>query len=222
MRWLKDIAKSAAAVFGVLALAAALRVGCITIPKADSFFVDDAELEDPGFFDRKLTGARSDLESFPDEQVYPVIAHRIKGGRGTVLGYRRYTIGSPVAIDDERYQKITIWLPERYQDSDGQLQITAESGIVVVCSRGGSAWPRTGLHGKIEAGTLDLHRAGRRIRAHLEGVITYVRDSRGMDKQRPDPARVSRNFVFTKTNYDDLTPWLGLRGQHIYWETHRR
>lgn len=99
-------------------LAAAGFVSCAAIDREDGFYLADAEPLDPD--DLLVLDADSQKSSF-DRERFGFAVHRLQGGRGVVLGYRFYSNGNLLAVDDERYRGLTVWLPSGAPQSTEEL-----------------------------------------------------------------------------------------------------
>ncbi len=139
LRWISKFARTVTARFVVLPLlllSAALAYQ--SIDKEDKFFIRDAAPVDPNYL---LT-----LESWkrqPSDLYEPtgIAAHRLKSGTGMVFGYRFFSDGKIFTNDDESYKKLTIWLAEGVPQSPIEIGLGDANRVLVVYSRGGSAWP---------------------------------------------------------------------------------
>ena len=189
--------------------------------RTDSFFVENAQLADPSLLHRERARIAAGEKVEYNELIHRVTAHRIESGKGVVLGYRWYSPGSPLNIDDESYKKITVWLPENYINSSGKVDIVDASGVIIIYSKGASAWPRTiGCHGEVGTGVLNLEWGDNHVRAAVEGTIDYVPNV-VHKKLECKPKVLSEKLKFSPMRLDDLTPWHGVAGEHIYSETYR-
>lgn len=218
MRWIKRLLTIT--LIGIV-LIAVLALGYTAVDKSDSFFVQQAELKDSHLFEHERARMEAGEEIEFDEILYRVIGHQLKKGSGTILGYRWYSNGSAGIIDDELYRKLTVWIPERFANKPGLLQINSDTGIVAIYSSGASAWPRSGCHGQIQSGSLHLEWGARQLKAKIEGVISYISDPLWKD-QACTPPVIQEEYTFDRLEFEELTPWLGLPGKHIYDETYRK
>ncbi|MCH8219310.1 MAG: hypothetical protein IH892_21355 [Planctomycetes bacterium] len=187
-----------------------------TSKRETGFLVDSAELEDPGLFDRMpRTGRRS------SGGPYHVEAHRVREGRGTVLGYRWWSEGSPVVIDDEKYRKVTIWHRDGLPD-EGVVSLDDEA-MLALYSSGGSAWPEIGCYGRISTGTLRFRTYDEdHVLADLD-VSLRPKETGRIDKEDNgwcEPVDLRLRLVLGRTEVEKLTPWEGSAADHIYGETY--
>jgi hypothetical protein len=198
--------------------AIALILGCLAIyaavDKVDRFHVEGVELDDPAYL---LTLPARGEESFKDPRS-GVSVHRLKEGTGAVFARREYSNGGVMTIDDESYEKVTIWIPSGLPQSSVVVDLGDRARAVAVVSRGGSAWPRHDCSGYVDAGTLEVGPRGRRYAVRLKGQFEpTVR----VDKHCV-PAPVEFAFETGGLSFTQLDPWLGLAGSRpAYEETYR-
>src|SRR3546814_17563889 len=116
----------------------------------DGFLVHDAALADPDY----LSGldARPENEAVSDRSSMGLFAHRLAPGQGTIVAHSFYSPGGALTIDDEVFEKLTIWIKSSRPESE---DITIESSVVVVPAKGGAAWPRSACYGIIKRGQID-------------------------------------------------------------------
>lgn len=115
----------------------------------DAYRIDNAQ------FDRTTFGelatreqVRNKTATFPE---FGFSYHAIKPGAGTIIAIRSF-YDELIVMDEERYAKITIWLPE-YKDGTYNL---SDSELVAYYSKGGSAWPRNDCSQLIKSGSLTI------------------------------------------------------------------
>src|SRR3546814_9015660 len=87
-----------------------------------------------------------------------LIAHGLAPGQGTIVAHRFYSPGGALTIDDEVFEKLTIWFKSSRPESGA---ITIDSSVVVVHTKGGSAWPQSACSGIIESGQIRITPKGR-------------------------------------------------------------
>jgi hypothetical protein len=176
--------------------------------RTDTFYLGNADLADPLYL-QKL-GTR---QEHPDREPLGLYAHRLTSGSGLVLAYRWYSPGSIVAIDDEVFEKLTVWVP------DGDLAMTREfevptADVSVVFARGGSAWPRAACSGWMKSGSVRLEPKGAEILVQVSGALIVASGK--------CPPEISFAFhTRALGGFDRLTPWLGAEGDHPYRESYR-
>lgn len=216
MRYLKRLVLAIAAILGIgIALIAGLVVYS-PLDKEDSFYINDAELADSEYLDK--LGSRTRVESSVVQERFHVHAHRIKLGQGVIFGHRFYSKGSLRLIDDEIYRKLTVWLPRSVATSPDSVQINDDSGeALVIWSHGGSAWPNAGCAGVMTSGKVLVEKLGSRYRVQVSGQLAPTLDLNAACSGE----RVDLAFVASEIEYSELTPWLGVAGEHPYDETYR-
>lgn len=214
-RWIKW------AILGIAVPVASLVVGAValvlyaSIDKEDAYIFPDATLVDPNYLDWLEDVTRSRVQRRED---FPVYAHRIRPGRGSVIAYRSYSNGSLAMIDDESYRKLTLWVPEGVGEG-GRWPIGGEGGVKAVYTQGGSAWPRSACAGYIVSGHLDVAKELFGYLVTVEGVF----QPRGNVVSRKSCVERGFHSRFEARLQDvsGLTPWLGKASTHPYDETYR-
>lgn len=207
-----------AIVFLILAIAG--RVIYNSIDKEDSFVLENAEFQEAGYLRRLDATKRPRIVALKDEQ-FPVYAHRLKPGSGTVFAWRFYSNGEPSTIDDEVYRKVTLWIAGPLPTSSTTISLGDESKAVLISCHGGSAWPGGECCGYGTAGSVTLTPSGPRFTITIQADITPTGSS---GSPGCVSEKVDRKFTAKKMAFEDLTPWLGIadpKGRPFH-ETYRR
>src|SRR3546814_11147123 len=97
-----------------------------------------------------------------------LFAHRLAPGQGTIVAHRFYSPGGALTIDDEVFEKLTIWFKSSRPESGA---ITIDSSVVVVPTKGGSAWPQPACSGLLESGQNRITPNGRPLPVVIIGAI---------------------------------------------------
>ena len=185
-------------------------VGCAPA-KADSFFIRSVSLADSV----PISSTPPAQLSREERDFLPVRGHRLTSGHGVALAYRRYSAGSLVAIDDETFEKVTVWLPDSLLIQEKVLDLRTRRDVVVRYSRGGSAWPGAACYGTAAEGQITL----RQVESNRVGAqVTFTMDLAG--PSYCGRASFRRHLVFVRRALEQLTPWDGRSGSHIYEETY--
>ena len=66
-------------------------------------------------------------------------SHRIGPGDGLVLAYRKFMPGDAGVIDDEAFEKLTVWLPGAPPTDRTEYDLSSSGGALAVYSLGSSA-----------------------------------------------------------------------------------
>lgn len=181
--------------------------------QVSSFYVSDTEFSDSSYLN-KLD--KNPKKSEIDRDDFGFYAHRLKPGRGLVVAQRRFSGGS-MAIDDETYEKVTIWLPASAVPSEIQ-KLRSPDQATVILSSGGSAWPRNDCSGYV-AGVIDMEPKDDRINVKVEGKLEPLGNSEVWDHCQP--RAVMQRFEAKPMRFQDLTPWHGgAGGSHPYDDTY--
>ncbi len=178
--------------------------GCHILSRTDRLVIDHAAQAAPSPSD--------------DDDRLPVRGHRIVSGSGTVIAYRAWSPGSLLAIDDEHFEKLTLFLPDAPPASAVEYQVGGPSGIVLEYTVGGSAWPKHACFGSARSGTLHLRPGwfGR-----LDVDVQFEPQLQSVIRLRSCPSEVvHRSFSAVHASTSSLTPWLGSPGPHAYSETY--
>jgi hypothetical protein len=181
--------------------------------RVSSFYVIDAEFSDSSYLNRLDENPK---KSELDREDFGFHAHRLKPGHGLVVAQRRFSPGT-MAIDDESYEKLTIWLPADSVPSETEM-LHSPGQAMVVLSSGGSAWPRNDCSGYVK-GIIGMETLGDSIRIKVEGKLEPLGNSEVWDHCQP--RTVMQQFEAKPMRFHDLTPWLGGAGRkHTYDETY--
>jgi len=139
-----------------------------SIPKTDSFFVRDAQFFRVDFSDYLPEQEAWKRETPLPKPAYHVQNHWVSSGHGIIFGWRYYSNGSLMVIDDELYRKITIWVPEL---PTKEISFGDKTKAIGYYSHGSSAWPRAGCRGEIASGTLQvIGQSESKVRLKIVGV----------------------------------------------------
>lgn len=157
-RW-RRIVKRVAVALGigtaVLVLLVAGLIAYSAADKQDTFAVRDAEFADVEWLRRLAAQTEAESRNGGNFGVY---AHRLKRGSGTVLGFRAYSPGKLMTIDDETYRKVTVWIASGVPADGIEERFGDDSRVRLVVSEGGSAWPRRDCSRVAIGGTLRVQR----------------------------------------------------------------
>ncbi|HQY69344.1 MAG TPA: hypothetical protein PLW13_02895 [Pseudomonadales bacterium] len=188
------------------------------IDRVDTFYVNDSDLHGYAFY---LEG-REASESYEDSRTknLPVHAHRIYAGSGTVIGYRKFSNGSLLAVDDEGYEKLTLWLEEPIPEGESIFDLASAETAIVAYAQGGSAWPMHGCFGLLKSGRLQIKKIG--TRAEIEVAGEFVPSVRVEERDTSCVStQLKYSFFAARIEFGELTPWLGMPSDSAYDETYR-
>ncbi len=180
----------------------------------DGFLVHDAALADPNYLSE--LDARAENEAVLDRSSMGLFAHRLAPGQGTIVAHRFYSPGGALTIDDEVFEKLTIWFKSSRPES-GAIDI--DSSVVVVHTKGGSAWPQSACSGVIESGQIRITAKGSAFQVVITGDIVQS-GNRHPAWCTQDSIDIS--FTASERPFASLTPWLGTAGDHPYEESYPR
>ncbi|MBL4671800.1 MAG: hypothetical protein JKX81_06035 [Arenicella sp.] len=188
-----------------------------SIDKVDTFYLGEAQFSDYRYLtllDKLLE--TEDFYSLKDEAN--VYIHRLSKGKGVIFAYRTYTNGS-MAMDDEGFKKFTIWLSKLPENFPTDLNLSNNENIKAAYTTGGSAWPRTACSGYFKSGSLILNKSGSLFEVSFNGVFSPAGSRSFGDYCKKEELEIE--FTASELEFADLTPWLGLKGDHPYAETYR-
>lgn len=186
-----------------------------SIDKEDSFYLSNAILSDFDYLN-KIENTQSTNSDEKHRERSPAYIHRITQGKGTIIAYRWYSNGDVMGIDDEVFKKLTIWVSELPSQYPAVLDLRKNKEVKVVFTSGGSAWPRSACSGYLSSGSVTLEKPHAVIDVSVAATMTPAGSNTSCKK-----SNISIAFSATEISHDDLTPWLGLKGEHPYDETYR-
>ena len=190
-------------------------IGC-SIQQSSSFFVEQAAISEIGIH-RKIRESLKQRISPLFGELFAVTGHRISTGKGTVLATRSFLSTVPPLPDIAGWEKITIYLPYSLSEKITYISVENED-IIVFWSKGASNFPRTGRFGY---GTSGWIRFGESSKHRL--VIDFeisIQSFEPFFSTSPHSQFVIRqDLTLQETQVDDLTPWEGAVGSHIYDES---
>ncbi len=175
----------------------------------------DADLEGMA----KISDATNRDEKNFELYKYNVYGHKLKPGKGVMLGFHFYSTGLKLVNDDELYEKVSVWIPEL---KPALYELSPTASVKAYYSKGGSAWPESGCSENVKSGTITIYEV------HATSVLLEIR-LRGKCVQEGRSVRGSlggdefHDFVlYRNRDFASLTPWLGGPGaKHPYQVTYR-
>ncbi len=187
---------------------------------ADTFYVEHAtfsHIEDHRTTRTKLIQG---IKSAERVENFVIAGHRITADDALVLAYRTFSPGAIPFVDQAHFEKLTILLPANVSNIAGdKITFQGNSEAIVFWSKGSANFPgKSGCYGYGSSGALT-------ITSVSDGSISAVLD---LTIQSISPAGWKTecgNFVFRKSlvfarkRIQDLTPWDGTSGAHIYDES---
>lgn len=211
-------------IIGWLLLVFAAAIGGLilysSIDKTDTFYIQEAEFNNPDFLRDLGERLKKDDPTDAFNEIPTILIHRIKLGKGLIIGYRWYSNGS-TAIDDERFEKITVWLPVSPSEGVHVYDLSDSSQAIVAFTHGGSAWPDSACAGHLNLGEMQIVSHDDKYSVTINGILKQEAPGTTLMKHPCDSKSISIDFSAKEIVHDDLTPWLGKAGDHPYAETYR-
>lgn len=186
-----------------------------SLPKTDRIWIRNADFQSIDLKKIAEQSKKKEYENPPSYRELNIYGHRIKAGKGVVIGYRFFHDVLPFVFDDEIYEKVTIWMPELV---GGTYDLSNAGAPKVYYSKGGAAWPEGECSSDNLAGKISVE--------SIEGSLVKV----GLDLTGEctrhawkENAKVSFKDIgyYEAKQLNELTPWLGAQGEHPYDETYR-
>ena len=202
-----------------LALVFVLLVAFSFMEKEDGFFLEGAELREPNYLLDLATKLRADsLAYFNDKNLTPVRAHRIRQGQGTIFAYRRFFPGG--MPDSQGYEKLTIWIAPNTVLKNAVLDLSDPTKIIAVVSSGNSVFHENGCSGYLSSGVVRIEGSDSWYRVTIRAIL----DAKALLPRFLECSgmKIEHQFGTQRLKHEDITPWLGRTGSHIFEETFRR
>ena len=221
MHIIKKILKIIGALIVLVALCIGALVVYASIDKTDTFYLREAELANPSYLYEMEDRLKKEQDYYRLLNDNPsVYIHRIKKGTGLILAFRWYSNGKLWIIDDEGFEKLTIWLAMNAITKETSWRFEDSDKLIGVYTKGGSAWPRNACSGYLRTGTVTIKPIGKvykvQVNAQLEpqGVRTLGDWGKAQN--------IKMEFSTKEIEHKNLTHWLGKASDHPYKETYRR
>lgn len=196
----------------------ALLTSCASLPeqenRLDGFFIQNATFADPAYLNK--------LDALPEEEAIlnsasmGLFAHRLTTGTGTIFAYRFYSPGGLLTVDDETFEKVTIWFKQPLPVA-GVIPIS--DTVLVVHTKGGSAWPRSACSGVIKSGFIKVSTSEDAFDVSVSGDLLQAGNRH---PQWCSQRHLKVSFSASEISLTSLTPWLGRAGDHPYAESYPR
>lgn len=215
--------RAVASFFAPLGVAGLVIIAAIVIATVrsqdpvDTFYVLHAELMSPDYQASGPVNAGTMIDP-TEKKFFAVNTHRVKPGEGTVIGWRWYSNGDISSSADEKYKKLTIWMPTDLP-SEATVDLTDPYQATAVYTSGGSAWPQTACWGHVSPGTLHIEHTGKGVQVQIKGTLDL---SGSQDGGACESEPVDLTFIAQPLQVRDLSPWLGAPSGRPYDETYRK
>lgn len=220
MKLFKTILKIVGILLGILVLIIGGFIVDASIDKTDTFYLNNGELENSKY----LLEVENELQSGDSYKILSekpsVYAHRLKEGKGIIFGYRLYSNGSLTTIDDEHFEKLTIWLSGNEIKQETKYRFEDSDKVIAVYTDGGSAWPRNACAGYLKTGSVTIRPDGKSYKITVDGTMEPkgVKTLGDWCKAKP----IKKHFLAKEIKQKNLSYWLGKASDHPYKETYRR
>jgi hypothetical protein len=141
--------------------------------------------------------------------------HWLKPGSKVALVFLNYYT-RPISVSDgNSFRKISIVVPE-IKTGSFKIDGISVKGFVTT---GGSSWPKAQCGGEITNGTLEISSLSE---DSLQATIKLQADCHDLYQKRTESISVDESETFDKVRFEDINPWYGIKGNHIYGETFRK
>ena len=181
-----------------------------------AIYVEHAALENPSLY-KNMNKELQEKKAENGKTNFPVMGHRIVPGEGTVIAYRAWSPGSIFVIDDEHYEKVTIYMSGSLL-GNAEINIEDNPNIIVLYVSGGSAWPKHGCYGTSTNGFL---RYNPTLFGGMEAEISFRANLTNAFSGDPcEQIMFHKKFKIEKKLLTDLSPWEGRPSSRIIQETY--
>jgi len=180
--------------------------------RKDAYLIKETVFQYKDF--QKLRERFEDCQANCSEPAFQVQLHRLVPGAGFIFAIREYNEGT-IAIDDEGFKKLTIWMPSLQL---GEHKFGTD-GIKGYFTAGGAAWPENSCGGEIKEGVLNIIKIESN-RTEIEIIAKFI-CSRKNGKSEKEIS-LNNKYELSDLNYNEVSPWIGKESEHIYEETYRR
>ena len=190
--------------------------------QTDSFYIENAslsELQDHRAAQRLIYRGTTP-EGLKD--YFQLTGHRVVPGMGTVLAYRAFSRGVIPLVDQAGFEKLTIVLPDNLTNTvENRIVISDGGEAIVFWSRGSSNFPRIGCYGYAVSGSITVtNKARDTLVADLDMILRSI--SPGGWEEECGTFAFKKALVLDRKTVQQLTPWEGTAGSHIYDESIRK
>jgi hypothetical protein len=191
--------------------------------QTDSFYVENASLSE--LQDHRAAQPLVVRGTRPAalKEYFGLSGHRIVPGIGTVLAYRAFSGGLIPLVDQGGFEKLTVVLPANFSKNVGENISLSEGGkVIVFWSRGSSNFPgESGCYGYASSGSIIVATIARdTITADLDMILRSISPG-GWEKECGTLA-FKKTLTLDRKTVQQLTPWEGTSGSHIYDESIRK
>ena len=186
-----------------------------------SFYVTRASLQEDARHQQlsKMFVSKQTHLKYEDKE-FVVTGHRIATGTGTVLAFRGFAPGPPFLVDQAGFQKITIYLPSVALKEGSEVHISDSGGAMAFYSTSSSNFPGSGgCFGYASTGSIAvISVSDPEITAKVD-LLFRLSGPLGTALSDCDDKRIQATYTARKLQVQELTPWQGAAGKHIYDET---
>ena len=189
----------------------------------DAFYVEHATLSDLEQHHTIRTTVVQGTRSAERIEDFMLTGHRIAADGTLVLAYRTSSGGAISLVDQARFEKLTILLPANFSKTVGDKTVFQDDGgAIAYWSKGSANFPgKSGCYGYGSSGSLTVTDVSNNsIAVDLDLTIQSV--SPAGWKSECGSFVFRKTLVFERRLAQDLTPWDGTPGAHIYDESIRK
>ena len=186
----------------------------------DAFYVEHATLSHLKEHHTLRTTAIQGTRSTERIEDFMLTGHRITADGALVLAYRTSSGRAISLVDQAHFEKLTILLPANFSKVVGSETVFQDdSEAMAYWSKGSANFPgKSGCYGYGSSGSLTITGISTNsITAAIDLTIQSV--SPAGWKSECEKLLFRKTLVFEKRLVQDLTPWDGTMGAHIYDES---
>ena len=172
------------------------------LPRSDGFYVQGAALPEPFLSSDDSAALRQRPRA--ERGFVAVRGHRIGPGSQTVLAYRRFWTGNWFAFDDERFEKLTIALPDSLLVPGRRIDLARHPEVLLRYTESPAVWVDARCYGTAREGWLAVRRrSGAWLEVEVQASVELVDCGR---------VELRRTLVLERRRGGRLSPWEGRAG----------
>ena len=188
----------------------------------DSFYIERATFSQLDAHRMLRTKVLQDTRSPERIEDFVLTGHRIATNDAMVLAYRTFSRGFIPFVDQSHFEKLTVLLPADFSKVvGGKIMFKGNSEAIAFWSQGSANFPgKSGCYGYGSDGSFTISSIREdSISGAIDLTIRSISPA-GWEKECGTYV-FKKALVFSKKSFQQLTPWDGGLGSHIYDESIR-